>query len=281
MLTAAAGFVLWPVLRAPSRSRLARVLLGAAGLAFLVGVGGGVYLMLGAPQLALRAVSPPEAGGLTGLVARLAWRMREKQADATGWVLLGRGYLSLNDPQDAAAAFRRAIEIAPPQQRPELFSSYGEALALAASGAVTPESEAAFHAALAGNPKDFAARYYLGEAYAARGDGADALALWRSLLADAPPGAAWRGLVIDRIAGLTAQTGQAPDIAAMVERLATRLKSQPADAAGWQRLVRAYAVLGDVAKAHSALSDARTALKNDPAALSALADMAHTLNLEK
>jgi cytochrome c-type biogenesis protein CcmH len=279
LLAMAAGFALWPVLRAPGRSWLARGLLGAATLAFILGAGSGLYLIFGAPQLALRTVSPPEAGGLPGLVARLAQRMRERPGDAAGWVLLGRGYLTLNDPQDAAAAFRRAVAVAPPEQRSGLFSSYGEALAMAAGGAVTPEAEAAFRAALVGNPKDFAARYYLGQAYAARRDNTAALAMWRSLLADAPPGAPWRGLVIDRVASLTAQAGQAPDIAAMVERLAARLKSQPADAEGWQRLMRAYAVLGDAAKARSALGEARTALKNDPTALSALADTARSLHL--
>ena len=46
----------------------------------------------------------------------------------------------------------------------------------------------------------------------------------------------------------------------MVAGLAARLKANPDDAAGWQRLIRAYAVLGDKDKARAALSDARKAM---------------------
>jgi cytochrome c-type biogenesis protein CcmH len=105
--------------------------------------------------------------------------------------------------------------------------------------------------------------------------------MWQSLLADAPPDAPWRGVVIDRVAALAAQSGKAPDISAMIEGLAARLKTQPQDAEGWVRLVRAYAVLGNVAKARSALGAARTAMKNNPAALSALADTARIWHLQE
>ncbi len=45
----------------------------------------------------------------------------------------------------------------------------------------------------------------------------------------------------------------------MVAGLAARLKADPGDAAGWQKLIRAYVVLGDQAKARTALADARRA----------------------
>jgi cytochrome c-type biogenesis protein CcmH len=56
----------------------------------------------------------------------------------------------------------------------------------------------------------------------------------------------------------------------MVEGLAARLKSQPQDAQGWQRLVRAYSVLRETEKAQAALSDGRAALKADARGLAAL-----------
>ena len=67
----------------------------------------------------------------------------------------------------------------------------------------------------------------------------------------------------------------------MVAGLAARLKAQPDDAQGWQRLVRAYAVLGDNAKAIAALSDARKAMAKNPDALTALDAEAKELKLEK
>jgi cytochrome c-type biogenesis protein CcmH len=161
-----------------------------------------------------------------------------------------------------------------------LYSAYGEALVQQSSGAVPPEAEAAFGTALRLDPKDMAARYYLGLAYAMRGQNAQAAALWQSLLADAPPNAPWRQQVIDGLAALAAKGGNAPDIGAMVQGLANRLKAHPDDAEGWQRLVRAYSVMGEDGKAKAALADARQAMAAQPRVLKALDDEAASLNLK-
>jgi cytochrome c-type biogenesis protein CcmH len=87
-------------------------------------------------------------------------------------------------------------------------------------------------------------------------------------------------MLTDRIAALEGQAGQAPDIAAMVEKLAQRLKASPDDLDGWQRLVRAYAVLGEADRARSALSQARLAMHANASALAALHDEAASLKLE-
>jgi len=162
-----------------------------------------------------------------------------------------------------------------------LFRS-GEALTMAAGGAVGPEAEDAFSRAVAANPKDFAARFYLGHALAARGDIRRALALWQSLLADSPPNAPWRGRLVDSIAMLKAQSGTGPpDIGQMVAQLANRLHRRPEDPDGWQRLIRAYVVLGDLARAKAALVEARNALSKDAAAQARLALEARELKLLK
>jgi cytochrome c-type biogenesis protein CcmH len=236
--------------------------------------------MLGHPELARRSFAPLQTNDVRGLVAALAWRMRDNPGDATGWTLLGRGYLTLDDPSQAAVAFQHGFELAPAGQKPELLSAYGEATTLAA-GSVTPEAERAFRGVLAVRPKDFASRFYLGEAYAERHDTADALAMWQGLLADSPEGAPWRSEVIDRMAALRAETGAAPDIMGMVAALAARLKSDPDDLAGWQRLVRAYAVLGQTANARAALARGQAAMRGKPAAIAALDDEARTLKLDR
>jgi cytochrome c-type biogenesis protein CcmH len=278
---AAAAFVTWPILRRQDESIRARLLLGGAAAALVLGIGGGAYLMLGNPYLATRSLAGPSTQDLRGLVALLAQRVRARPSDPRAWTLLGRGYLTLGDATDAAAAFRRGIGVAPLGERPQLYSAYGEALTLAAGGTVTGDAEAAFALALRGNPKDFAARYYLGVAFAARSETQHALALWNSLLADAPPNAPWRAGLVDRIALLSGRPGVTPDIMGMVASLAARLKAQPNDPAGWQRLVRAYSVLGDAAKAKQALTEARTALKRDRTAQAQLALEARELKLEK
>jgi cytochrome c-type biogenesis protein CcmH len=276
----AAFFACWPILRATNFRLPLRLLLVGLAVSSVFAVGGGLYILRGTPSLALRSLRPVSPNDVPGLIAALAHRAREKSFNATGWVWLGRGYLSLGDAGDAAAAFRRAIQTAAPQDRPGLLSAYGEALTIAASGAVTSEAEAAFREALAGNPKDFAARYYLGLDYAGRGDAASALKYWQGLLADLPADAPGRGELLDHIARLRAQSGGAPDISAMVAGLAARLQAKPNDPEGWQRLVRAYVVLGEQDKARAALTGARTALKGDASALAALREEAVSLKLD-
>lgn len=266
----AAAFVIWPIVR--GRNDLGKFVLATAAALFVLGAGGALYLELGHPALAIRALQGDDARDLNSLIGRLAAVVRSRPDDPRGWAILGRAYLTTGDPGDAAKAFARAIgaSAASGQVETVLYSAYGEALTQEASGAVTPEAEAAFVRALAGDPKDKAARYFLGLAAAARGDTNKAFGLWNSLLADVPENSAIHQDLVDRIASLTAQRGGAPDVAAMVAGLAARLKQHPDDGAGWQRLVRAYAVLGDKEKARAALSDAHKALAAQPDEVAAL-----------
>lgn len=274
----ALAFVCWPLWRHTTRGR---AVLAASLSLFMLAVACGTYIFVGHPDLAVRALEPPRLTDVRSLITALAWRMRKAPRDARGWMLLGRGYLTLNDPSDAAAAFKRAALLAPPDARPAMMSAYAEAL-VSASGGVTPEAEAVFRQVLASDPHDVAARFYLGEAYAERRDTAQALSTWNGLLADSPPNAPWRPMLLDHIAMLQGSTGAAPpNVLAMVQGLADRLKAQPNDPDGWQRLVKAYAVLGETGKARAALADARKALTGQPAALAQLGDEARALKLDK
>jgi cytochrome c-type biogenesis protein CcmH len=266
----AAGFAVWPVLH--EKTGRARVLLAAAIAMLVIGIGAGAYLDLGAPSLALRSLTGPSEDNIRGLVALLAQRTRLNPNDPRGWVLLGRGYLTLDDPTDAVAAFRRGLTVMPLAQRGPLYSAYGEALVNEAQGAISSEAEAAFAQALKLDPRNPTALYYLGQAFANRGDRKTALVLWNSLLAEMPASAPLHNVLAGRIAMLNGKA--APDINAMVEGLAARLKADPNDAQGWLRLIRAYSVLGDKAKAHAALADARNTFKSDSAALKAIGDEA-------
>lgn len=264
----AVGFAVWPLLRGPSTR--GRALLVGAIAALVLGLSLGSYVLLGSPALALRSLAGPSSDDIRGLVSVLARRVLQTPDDVRGWTLLGRGYLTLNDPSDAAAAFKRALTVAPPAQRADLLSAYAEALTLASNGVVSPEAEAAFTDVLKVNPGDRAARFYLGQVAAERSQNARALALWSSLLSDMPANNPLHDLLVDRIAALRAQSGAAPDINAMVEGLAARLHANPNDANGWRRLVRAYSVLGQKDKAQRALSDGRKALKSDASGLAVL-----------
>jgi cytochrome c-type biogenesis protein CcmH len=265
---AAVAFAAWPAWRRTTgRSRL---LLAAALSLFVIGLGAGTYLMLGRPALALREDA----------IAAQVRHLRAAPGDLDGWKRLGDDYLKAGADTDAAKAYLRAIEIARAtgRARAGLYSDFGAAL-VGRSDTVPAEAQDAFRFALALNPKDPVALYFMGFAAASQGRAAEAVALWQVLLDESPADAPYRKELAARIASLKAQG--APDIPAMVAKLASRLKAQPNDGEGWQRLVRSYVVLGDVVKARTALADARKAMAANPQALKALAAEAQELGLEK
>jgi cytochrome c-type biogenesis protein CcmH len=106
---------------------------------------------------------------------------------------------------------------------------------------------------------------------------AGGLADWRALEASLPANDPRHDAVAQAIAQQTGAApppvigpNGAPNIAAMVQRLAERLKTNPDDPKGWVRLVRAYSVLGDTEKRDSALKTAKARYAGRPEVLSAL-----------
>jgi cytochrome c-type biogenesis protein CcmH len=263
-----------------------RALLLAGLTLFVIGVGGGTYTLLGRPQLAQREANGLNTREVSGLIPFLIQRVRQYPNDARAWRYLGEAYMAAKDPRDAAKAYGKLIELTG-QGDAALNAAYGEALVGANNGAVTPEAEKAFTAALAIDPSSAPARFYLGLAKAERKDNVGAIQLWQSLLADIPVTSALHQVLVDRIAILTSQSvGQAgrpggpPNPRAMVDMLAARLKADPNDALGWVRLMRAYTVLGETEKAKQALSDARKAFADNKDAQTAFTTAAKTLKLE-
>lgn len=153
-----------------------------------------------------------------------------RNPEPEGLLLLGRAYLSSGDPGEAVKAFTAGINASKGKPKAELLVAYAEAV-LRKDGKLSAEAQRALQSVLEVEP-----------------DNKDARALLAAGSADANP----------------------PDIGAMVESLAARLKENPNDAEGWRRLVRAYAVLDDKAKLDAALADARQALAKDPQALAAV-----------
>jgi cytochrome c-type biogenesis protein CcmH len=257
------------------------LLIGAIGLV-LLGVGGGTYWMLGRPYLAWRAAQGVETRDLGGLITLLIKRVRQAPNDLQAWIYLGRAYMGAGDSSEAAKAYARAVALANRAGRPNagLDSLYGEALVASANGQVSDEAADAFRAALKLDPKEPASRFFLGDWLAAHGGKAGALALWNALLAEAPQNSPLHQALVDRIAMLSAGAGAAPDPKAMVSALASRLRQNPDDLGGWQRLIRAYTVLGERAQAQDALSTARKTFSGRHDVLEALDAEAKQLNLE-
>jgi cytochrome c-type biogenesis protein CcmH len=259
-----------------------RALLLATAAALVLGIGGGAYYFVGRPHLAEREANGLNTREVGGLVPFLIQRVRQYPKDVRAWRYLGQAYMAANDPRDAAKAFAKAIDLTS-QGDAALDAAYGEALVLANEGAVPPEAETAFTAALGADPSNAPARFYLGLAKAAHNDRAGAIALWQSLLADTPVTAPLHQLLVDRIAILTSQSvgpGGAPNPRAMVDMLAARLKADPNDALGWVRLMRAYSVLGETQKAKEALATARKTFAGNADAQTAFTTAAKALKIQ-
>ena len=157
------------------------------------------------------------------MVARLAERLQKDGSDAHGWAQLVRSYRVLGQFDKAQAAEAAARKAL--ANDPEKLRQFAEGNQPAASMPTAPTAPAAPMAPAAGMP----------------GPSAADIAAAAKMKPDA----------------------QNEMIRSMVARLADRLKQDGNDIAGWERLLRAYMVLGDHDKAKAAAADARKALAGD------------------
>jgi cytochrome c-type biogenesis protein CcmH len=294
LIAAASGPSQAPPPAAP-RNRLAAAALVAVGLPAIAFP---LYAFLGQPRmhdepLASRKVAPQTNGEIEAAVAAVEARLIAKPDDGKGWAVIAPVYMRLKRYADAAHAYAEALRLA--GEDPLRRAAYGEALIAAAGGVVTDDARLAFDRALAEQPGQPQARFYLALGAEQDGNKADAIRAYESLIADSPADAPWRGVVSARLAGLKGEPSpseasaglasapipeaQRPMIEGMVNRLATRLASNGGSVDEWSRLIRAYAVLHEADKAKAALADARKALAPDPNAVASLDALAHDLGL--
>ena len=274
---------------AARRTRLAAAALIAVGLP---AVAFPLYARIGQPAmpdepLASRRIGPHNAGEIEAAVAAVERRLTAKPDDGKGWAVIAPVYMRLERYTDAARAYAEALRLL--GEDPLRRSAYGEALVAAASGVVTDEARRQFVRALAEEPGQPQARFYLALATEQDGKKAEAIRDYQSLIADSPPDAPWRGVVNARLAALQGKPApaqeaaipesQRPMIEGMVNRLATRLASNGGSVDEWRRLIRAYTVLHEADKAKAALADAHKALASNANAVASLDALARDLGL--
>lgn len=260
----------------------ARLIVVAGGVAAALAAMG-VYLMIGAPgqpDLPFKAraaqwmaIAKGDPGQLDP--ERLSVVLKEMAGERPGDPLplyyLAVAELQSGQVQLGIHNLKKAAALAPDQA--QIWGTLGEALTMAQTdGSVTPEAAAAFQKALTLDPKAVRPRFYLAQAKVESGDQAGGLAAWKALAAEQPADAPERKAIEAEIARVegggtakpAADNPQTAMIQNMVASLADKLKQNPNDVAGWSRLIRSYAVLGDTAKMNAALEEARRIFKDKP-----------------
>jgi cytochrome c-type biogenesis protein CcmH len=249
-----------------------RIVLIAAVVAATLAAG--LYLALGAPgqpdqpfarRLASWRAADPATLGAPQMAAVLAAVTAERPRDPEAWRYRAMAQAASGDLAGATRSLREAVQLAP--QRAELWEMLGEIMVDQAAGAPSPGADTAFRQALKRDPKSANARFYLARGLLLAGDRTGAVAGWRALLADMPADDESREAVERAIAEAGQPSGggeQMQAIRGMVAGLAAKLQDQPDDPAGWVRLVRSYAVLGDAASRDAALKTARVRFARRP-----------------
>ncbi|MEI9927138.1 MAG: tetratricopeptide repeat protein [Sphingomonas sp.] len=262
-----------------------------------------------APKPAATPAAPVEDS-----IETLEARAKAAPGDARAWAALGIARAQRDENAAAAEALERAARLAP--GRAQLWSALGEARAKATADPMPPAAIEAFRKALAIDPKDPPARYYMAVARDLKGDHQGAIEDWLALLADTPPGAPWEADlrrtieqvgainkidVASRLAAVAQPTAPiappglpGPDAdqlraaaalppsqqeamaRGMVDRLEARLKADPSNLDGWGMLMRSRMNLGEPAKASAAL---KAAVAANPGAKARLEGEARALGV--
>ena len=184
----------------------------------------------------------PAADSPARMVARLARRLEHDPSDLSGWLMLGRSYIALQEYPLAVRAFGRAVQLSDGKNA-EALTGEGEALALSDEGELDGRAGRLFEQALALEPDSGKALFFAAAVAARRGDLALARQRFAKLLSLNPPQAI-RPMIEQQIAAIdeklagnpttaaAAQQGQSAGAGAPVVRVNVTLAPSLASAAG-------------------------------------------------
>jgi cytochrome c-type biogenesis protein CcmH len=273
----------------------------AIGLLLALPVGAAlIYASLGRPDLAdnplvnRTAEIASRTQTITATKLDLAQNLANAQAatvatpdDVESWLALGEAAAAVNDSDTEIRALRTARQLT--NDDPAVLSLLAEALSRAADGQVTMPARALIDTVLATDQADPRALFLWGLSAFQDGAYADAISRWQKLLSISTPDAPWLPIVrrniqqaaeagdillesengpdADSLAAAADMSEQDRDamILSMVEALRDRLRTTPDDTEGWQRLARAYEVLGDADAAFDAQAQAAASAPQDHA----------------
>lgn len=227
---------------------------GGRGLAITLALlvpflAGGLYLWLGQPLqpdrplaerratgdlAALSATASPAAqADLAQAVTQLESYLAGHPGALDGWLLLGRSYQTLDRYRDAERAFGEAYRLAP--DRADVAGAYAEAMVVANQGQVTDAALAVLQRAIAGDPLNVQARYFLSLGLGQRGQVREAAQGLADLIALSPADAPWRAQVQRQLEHAAAELKVDPasiTVSPDAAKLAAQLRARPADQPG-------------------------------------------------
>ncbi len=271
-----------------------------------------LYLWMGSPNLpgqplATRQAAPTATSPVDELVGRVEAELKKNPADARGWTVIAPVYMQMKRYDDAAYAYSQIMRLNGEAIEPLL--GFAEAALLANNGVVNDGVKRAAERALVLKPDRVEPKVWLALGKEQEGDIKGAIAGYKALIASSPADAPWVDPLTQQVkrleggaaplasntppASVNAPAGkpsasdiaalspqeQQKQIAAMVDGLAERLKQNGDDLGGWQRLVRAYQVMGRKDEAVAALALARKQFAAKPDALADLDGLAKSLGL--
>jgi cytochrome c-type biogenesis protein CcmI len=163
------------------------------------------------PELGKRVVIEADqsiqVADLQDFALGLRTRLAQQPGDATGWLLLGRVFASVEKLQSALDAFDKALSLEP--NKPGTLSSYSQALLMTGQQENYRQAETLLKRLLVIDPQDSNALGMLAVVATELGEDELALKSWRDLQQAMPPSAPMYEQISQRIAAL--ENGQSQE----------------------------------------------------------------------
>lgn len=226
------------------------------------------------------------------LLDKLRATLRERPDDLAGQELLARNEAAVGNYVAAARAQQKVLALKGEAATAADHSAAAELLIAAAGGGVSAEAEAELRSALARDPHDAVALFYIGRLFdqIARPD--LTFRAWRALLESNPADLPWLAQVREAMPRLAFLAGEdwappapgpsAADVDAMsqlppeerqamirgmVDSLSARMAREGGPPEDWARLITSLAVLGEADRARAIWAEAQSLFAAQPPAL--------------
>ena len=232
------------------------------------------------------------------LVEQLQEVLKDRPDDLQGHQMLADNLAQLGEYAEARVAQDTVMRILADEATAADYAAHAEIMIVAANWYVSPAAEEALAHAFQIDPANKLARYYAGVLMIQRQDFAQTYNLWNGLLEEGPADAPWIPVIESQIEAVAAEAGITPSslagpsadqvnaagemteeernemIGGMVAQLGERLATEGGSAEEWARLIRAYGVLGETAKASEIWNEAQEVFAGSPADLDVLLEAA-------